>query len=278
MTHTRNKTVCMYICIHTVLLYLLRNAHIMTFSFLRDRLTPWVPSLVSFGIPHPQPCDAPPLRPVTRPGVRGLIICTDPGLSPQGGCLGKVALNPTDMARGRRRGKKTGPGSSQSALLGRLMNVQDFMIFATQASGVRLQWVTVSRLENLPAHHHHHNHCPPSQPAHETRSPPRTRAGRPPSLHKHWRSILDCPTPPSCHHPPRPFNSWLWLRCFHPVTHTSSTTHWHRVPEHFITLLAGYGRLQYLWVTCESDTWLWWKQFVIYFSKVHKLNHNKPEY
>lgn len=51
----------------------------------------------------------PPLCPVTRQGVRGLIICTDPGLSPQGGCLGTVALDPIDTVRGRRRGEENRP-------------------------------------------------------------------------------------------------------------------------------------------------------------------------
>ncbi|KAK2895185.1 hypothetical protein Q8A73_014673 [Channa argus] len=51
---------------------------------------------------HP-PC------PVMRPGVRGLIICTDPGLSPRGGCLGTVALDPIDTVRGRRRGEENRP-------------------------------------------------------------------------------------------------------------------------------------------------------------------------
>ncbi|KAI9544614.1 hypothetical protein NQZ68_001487 [Dissostichus eleginoides] len=63
--------------------------------------------LVSFGIPHTQLC--PPPRPVTRQGVRGLIICTDPGLSPRGGCLGTVALDPIDTVRGRRRGEENRP-------------------------------------------------------------------------------------------------------------------------------------------------------------------------
>lgn len=47
--------------------------------------------------------------PVTRQGVRGLIICTDPRLSPQGGCLGTVALDPIDTLRGRRRGEENRP-------------------------------------------------------------------------------------------------------------------------------------------------------------------------
>ncbi|KAK2822503.1 hypothetical protein Q5P01_022568 [Channa striata] len=46
---------------------------------------------------------------ITRPGVRGLIICTDPALSPQGGCLGTVALDPIDTVRGRRRGEENRP-------------------------------------------------------------------------------------------------------------------------------------------------------------------------
>lgn len=116
--------------------------------------------------------------------------------------------------RGEERGRKTGPGSSQSALLGRLMNVQDFTIFATQASGVELQWVTVSGSEKPSC---------PSQPlpppfTASPKVPQETRGGRPPCLHKHWRSILDCSTPPSCHLLPHPLNSWLSR--FHPVTHT----------------------------------------------------------
>lgn len=120
------------------------RAHSMTFSSRKDPGAPtpsrWFPLESPPTLKPP-----PPHRPVTREGVRGLIICTDPGLSPQGGCLGTVALDPIDTVRGRGGGGacggggETDPGSSQSALLGRLMNVQDFTIFATQASGVRLQ-------------------------------------------------------------------------------------------------------------------------------------------
>lgn len=42
-------------------------------------------------------------------GVRGLIICTDPGLSPQGGCPSTVALDRIDTVRGRRRGEENRP-------------------------------------------------------------------------------------------------------------------------------------------------------------------------
>lgn len=66
---------------------------------------PWFPlgsPTLNFGSP-------PPPRPVTRQGVRGLIICTDPGLSPRGGCLGTVALDPIDTVRGRRRGEENRP-------------------------------------------------------------------------------------------------------------------------------------------------------------------------
>lgn len=71
--------------------------------------------------PLPNPCPYFPLGsptlhfgffppcPVTRQGVRGLIICTDPGLSPQGGCPRTVALEPADTERGRRRGEENRP-------------------------------------------------------------------------------------------------------------------------------------------------------------------------
>lgn len=84
-------------------------AHIMTFSFLRDRPTarPPVPSFL--WDPPRSTLGFSPLCSVTRQGVRGLIICTDPGLSPQGGCLGTVALDPIDTVRGRRRGEENRP-------------------------------------------------------------------------------------------------------------------------------------------------------------------------
>lgn len=47
--------------------------------------------------------------PVTSQGVRGLIICTDPGLSPQGGCPSTVALDRIDTVRGRGRGEENRP-------------------------------------------------------------------------------------------------------------------------------------------------------------------------
>lgn len=84
----------------------------MTFSSLKGRPTAQVLSLVSFGIPSHSALPSsppPPPGPVTRQGVRSLIICTDPGLSPQGGCLGTVALNPIDTVRGRRRGEENRP-------------------------------------------------------------------------------------------------------------------------------------------------------------------------
>lgn len=60
---------------------------------------------------------------------------------------------------------------------------------------------------------------------------PRTRAGRPPSLRKHWRSILEC----SCRHLPRTFNPsaltapiLAWRR-----TLSGPTASWHaRPPQH----------------------------------------------
>ncbi|KAJ8333441.1 hypothetical protein SKAU_G00414490 [Synaphobranchus kaupii] len=75
------------------------------------------------------------------PGVSALIICTDRSLSPRGCCLSAVALDHIDTAMGRRRGGGggPGPGSSLAALLGRLMNVQDFRIFTTQANRLSLQ-------------------------------------------------------------------------------------------------------------------------------------------
>lgn len=96
----------MRILIVAQLLSLCRNAHIMTFSSLKDRLTAQSLSQLSSGIPHTQLWVPSPPCPVTRQGVRGLIICTDPGLSPQGGCLGTVALDPIDTVRGRRRGEE----------------------------------------------------------------------------------------------------------------------------------------------------------------------------
>lgn len=100
-------TACIFIMV-AVLLSLCRNAHIVTFSSLKDRPTARPLSPVSFGIPHTQLWVFPP-SPVTRQGVRGLIICTDPGLSPRGGCLGTVALDPIDTVRGRRRGEENRP-------------------------------------------------------------------------------------------------------------------------------------------------------------------------
>lgn len=136
--------------------------------------------------------------PVTRRGVRGLIICSDPGLPARDGCPGSVALDPIDAAReregekkwrggsgGRGGRRKTDPGSRQSALLGRLMNVQDFMIFATQS-----QWsqatmtysLLVRKLVSPPP-----SSFPGSPPA--PRFPTEPELGGLTPLHKHWRSI-----------------------------------------------------------------------------------------
>lgn len=145
---------------------------------------------MSSGMPHTQLWVPPPPFPVTRRGVRGLIICSDPGLPARDGCPSSVALDPIDTARVRERekksgGRKTEPGSRQSALLGRLMNVQDFMIFATQS-----QWsqatMTYSLLVRKAV-------CPapssfPGSPG-APRFPTEPELGGLPPLHKHWRSI-----------------------------------------------------------------------------------------
>lgn len=195
----------------SVLFSFCKHAHTMTFSSSKDRPTALPLSLVSLGIPHAQLWVFPPSASNEprrqRPDYLHWPRSVSSGRLPQHSRTGF----PLTRWKGEEGGRKTDPGSSQSALLGRLMNVQDFTIFATQASGVRLQWVTVSQLENPPT-----RHLPRPPPPRQPTSPtvhPRTCAGRPPSLHKHWRSILDC----SCHHLPRPFNSLPWLRRFLPA-------------------------------------------------------------
>lgn len=125
---------------------------------------------VSFGIPHtelcvvaPTPCSNKARR--QRPDYLHWPCSVSLGRLPRHSCT----ESHWHGEREKKGGAKTGAGSSQSALLGRLMNVQDFMIFATQASRVRLQWVTVS---GKPSSLRHHHHQPPFQPALEPQSPP----------------------------------------------------------------------------------------------------------
>ena len=143
-------------------------AHIVTFPSLKDRPTARPLSLVSFGIPHAQLWVFPPLPSNEarrqRPDYLHWPRSVSSGRLPRHSRTGSHWHG----EREKEGGRKTDPGSSQSALLGRLMNVQDFTIFATQASGVRLQWVTVSRLENPPARH---RRPPPSQPTSPTVPP-----------------------------------------------------------------------------------------------------------
>lgn len=89
------------------LLYVCPHRDLSLVERQTDCMTPchWFP----LGTPPCSTLGPPLLYPVTRQGVRGLIICTDPGLSPQGGCLGTVALDPIDMVRGRRRGEENRP-------------------------------------------------------------------------------------------------------------------------------------------------------------------------
>lgn len=90
----KNKTFYFY---YDLLTAFCMHAPFLTFSLRKTDPLPDPLSLISFGIPtlnlgsppHPTPL-------VTRAGVRGLIICTDPGLSPRGGCFGTVALDPID--------------------------------------------------------------------------------------------------------------------------------------------------------------------------------------
>lgn len=51
--------------------------------------------------------------PVTRRGVRGLIICSDPGLPARDGCHASVALDPIDAAREREGEKSGGEGGGE---------------------------------------------------------------------------------------------------------------------------------------------------------------------
>lgn len=213
---------------------------------------PWFPlgsPTLNFG--SDPPC------PVTRQGVRGLIICTDPGLSPRGGCLGTVALDPIDTVRGRRRGEENRPwlqSVGPPRQVDECPGLHD-LCHPSQWSQATMSYSLLVREPSCPPP----PPPPPPQPAHESRSPPRTRAGQPPSLHKHWRSILDCSAPHSCHHLPRPFNSRPWLRRFSPATHTHRSNHKLALVTpacHYTSPLAAYvSRLQH-WCIQEPDTWL----------------------
>lgn len=183
----------------------------MTFSALKVKPTAWPLSLVSFGIPHtnfapPSPC------PVTRQGVRGLIICTDPGLAPQGGCPSTDALDPIDTGRGRRRGggKQTLAPASRPSSAGWWMSRTSRSLPPKPVESGYNELQSLSKKTVLPGT------LPPSssQAAHEPHSSPRTQASLPP--HKHWRSIPDS----SRHHLPGPFNFLPWLCRFLPAAHT----------------------------------------------------------
>lgn len=217
----------------SVLLSFCKHAHIMTFSSSKDRPTarPPVPSFL-WDPPHSTLGFPPPPCPVTRQGVRGLIICTDPGLSPQGGCLGTVALDPIDTVRGRRRGEENRPwlqSVGPPRQVDECPGLHD-LCHPSQWSQATMSYSLLVRKPSCPPP----PPPPPLQPAHEPHSPPRTRAGRPPSLHKHWRSILDCSAPHSCHH-----LSTLGPDCSDSTrqhTLTGPTTGWHRSPQHAISL------------------------------------------
>lgn len=131
------------------------------------------------------------------------------------------------------------------------------MIFATQASGVRLQWVTVSGLENPPGRHHHSAHPPfcsdnPQAPM----FPQKTWAGRPASLPSQTLEVY--PAPSCSRHLPRPFNPRPWLRQFNlgVLTHRSN----HKLAPlstacHSITVHTAYSRLLQHMCICVLNTW-----------------------
>lgn len=218
---------------------------------LPDPLSP-----VSSGIPHTQLWVPLLPHPVTRRGVRGLIICTDPGLSPQGGCVGTVALDPIDTVRGRRRGEENRPWL-QSVGPPRQVDECPGLHDLCHPSQWSQATMSYSLLVKKPSYPPPPSPPPPSPPNSPRVPPsPRIRAGWPPSFHKHWRSILDCPTPP----PPSPFQlSDLTAPILPGNTHRHKFNH--RLAQvpclwHFNTALAPNGRLLQSWCIHEPDTWL----------------------
>lgn len=222
----------------------------MTFPSSKDRPTARPLSLVSFGIPHTQLWVFPPLASNEarrqRPDYLHWPRSVSSGRLPRHSRTGSHWHG----EREKEGGRKTDPGSSQSALLGRLMNVQDFTIFATQASGVRLQWVTVSRLENPPARH---RRPPPSQPTSPTVPPEPELASLPPSTNTGGLSLTAPRRTPTT-------TSLALSTLGHDCTDsnrqhtlTGPTASWHGSPP---PPRAAYVRLLQHWCIHEPDTWL----------------------
>lgn len=214
----------------TVFLSIYRNAHSVTFYIFERQihcLSPvprflWDPPLSTFCCPPPAFCS------VTRQGVRGLIICTDPSLSPWGGCIGTVALNPIDMARGG----KNGGGKQALAPASRPSSAGWWMSRTSRSLPPKPVESSYNELQSLvqkspPARH---NHYPP--PLHsEPQGPPRNPRGPaslPPQTLEVYPWLLHATLLPP---PPSPFK--LLTEPLSPSnTHMQvQTTSWHRFPS-----------------------------------------------
>lgn len=170
-----------YTCPYHDLFRLQSQAHCLTpvASFL------WDP-------PHqlcpPSPC------PVTRQGVRGLIICTDPGLAPRGGCPSTDALDPIDTGRGRRRGggKQTLAPASRPSSAGWWMSRTSRSLPPKPVESSYNELQSLSKKTVLPGT------LPPSssQAAHEPHSSPRTQASPPQTLEVYPWQLSPPPTWP----------------------------------------------------------------------------------
>ncbi len=237
----------------SVLLSFCKHAHIMTFSSSKDRPTAR-PPVTSFlwDPPHSTLGFSPP-RPVTRQGVRGLIICTDPGLSPQGGCLGTVALDPIDTVKGRRRGEENRPWL-QSVGPPRQVDECPGLHDLCHPSQWSQATMSYSLLVWKPS-------CSPPPPPPHPASPrapqspqnPSWPASLPPQTLEVYPWLLRAALLPP------PFNSRPWLHRFYPATRTHRSNH--KLAQvtsacHFITPIAAHVRLLQRRCIREPDTWL----------------------
>lgn len=159
---------------------LCRNAHILTFSSLKGRPTSHVPVLASFGIPQTQLCLVrPPL--LLRPSNEARRQKPDYLHWPRSVSSGRLLRHSRTESHWHGEREKKGGRKQALAPVSRPSSAGWWMSRTSwslppKASGVRLQWVTVSRKPSwlLPPPSAHPLRF--SKPTHEPQSSPKNRS------------------------------------------------------------------------------------------------------